>query len=182
MRSRMELTQHLLEYAYRSFRNNVLGLDVDTALFTPAGGYRSALGTIKHAAAWSHVYHSFAFDLKPRGWNELDWPRGLRESVDTSQDYVDDIIGWFGESHTRWMRSLSALADEQLDSPHPLHWDQTAPLHDIVVMIASHHVYHAGEVNQLLAIYRGEAWEEGEEVEENHISTVGHRVRPAWRQ
>ena len=23
-------------------------------------------------------------------------------------------------------------------------------------------------------------WEYGEEVEENHIATVGHRVRPAW--
>jgi hypothetical protein len=26
----------------------------------------------------------------------------------------------------------------------------------------------------------GEAWEYGEEVEENHISTLGHRVRPPW--
>ena len=42
------------------------------------------------------------------------------------------------------------------------------------------HVYHAGELNQVLSICRGEAWEKGEEVEENHISTVGHRVRPPW--
>jgi hypothetical protein len=26
----------------------------------------------------------------------------------------------------------------------------------------------------------GEAWEYGEEVEENHISTLGHRVRRPW--
>ena len=45
-------------------------------------------------------------------------------------------------------------------------------------MVAGYHVYHAGEINQLLAIRRGEAWEEGEEVEEKHIATVGHRVRP----
>jgi hypothetical protein len=32
----------------------------------------------------------------------------------------------------------------------------------------------------LLSIYRGEAWEETEEVEENNISTIGHRVRPLW--
>jgi hypothetical protein len=35
-------------------------------------------------------------------------------------------------------------------------------------MVASHHLYHAGESNQLLALCRGEAWEKGEEVEENH--------------
>jgi hypothetical protein len=182
MRSRVELTEHLLEHACQSLRDNVSSLLVDAALFTPAGGYRSVLGTLKHAAAWSHVYHSFAFDSEPRGWSELDWPRGLRETVHTSQDYVDEIIGWFDDSHALWMRSLSALEDEQLDLLRPLHWGQMARLFDIVVLIAGHHVYHAGEINQLLAIYRGEAWEEGEEVEENHISTIGHRVRPAWQQ
>ena len=32
----------------------------------------------------------------------------------------------------------------------------------------------------LLSIARGEAWEYTEEVEENHISTYGHGVRPDW--
>jgi hypothetical protein len=27
---------------------------------------------------------------------------------------------------------------------------------------------------------RGHAWEYSEEVEENHISTAGHRLRPNW--
>jgi hypothetical protein len=57
---------------------------------------------------------------------------------------------------------------------------ELGPLFDIAATIARHHVYHAGEINQLLSIARGEAWEEFEEVEENHISTVGHRVRPPW--
>jgi hypothetical protein len=54
------------------------------------------------------------------------------------------------------------------------------PLLDIVVLIAGHHLYHAGELNQVLSIRWGEAWEEGEEVEENNVSTAGHRVRPPW--
>ena len=32
----------------------------------------------------------------------------------------------------------------------------------------------------LLSIARGEAWEYTEEVEENHISTAEHGVRPGW--
>jgi hypothetical protein len=47
-------------------------------------------------------------------------------------------------------------------------------------MVANHWTYHAGELNEVLAIRRGEAWEYGEEVEENHISTAGHRMRPNW--
>jgi hypothetical protein len=47
-------------------------------------------------------------------------------------------------------------------------------------MAAGHITYHAGEINEILAIRRGEANEIGEEVEENHIDTEGHRVRPVW--
>jgi len=41
-------------------------------------------------------------------------------------------------------------------------------------------MYHTGELNMLLSIARGEGWEYTEEVEENHISTYGHGVRPSW--
>jgi hypothetical protein len=47
-------------------------------------------------------------------------------------------------------------------------------------MVADHWCYHAGEINMILALRREEAWELGEEVEENHIATTGHGVRPAW--
>ena len=76
---------------------------------------------------------------------------------------------------------LSGVADEEPEEPHPAHWGETASLFDIVVIIAGHQAYHAGELNQVLAICRGEAWEEGEEVEENNVSTLGHRVVPPWR-
>ncbi len=180
MRSRVELAEHLLCCAYNTFSDNVVGVTADEALWTPPGGYRSVLGIIKHTAAWSHVYRSFAFDPEPRGWTQVDWPRGLRDTIERTPEYLGEVIGWFHRSHELWMRSLGGVTEEEIDLPHPLHWGQQAPLYDIVVMIANHHAYHAGEINQILAIQRGEAWEEGEEVEENHISTVGHRVRPAW--
>ena len=46
-----------------------------------------------------------------------------------------------------------AVADEDLDAPHPLHWRATAPLFDIVVLVANHWTYHAGEINAILSIY-----------------------------
>ena len=182
MRSRVELARHLLEHAYRTATDNLAGLSLDEALFVAPGGYRSVLGTLKHTAAWSHVYYSFAFDPAPRGWTEVGWPRGLRDRVEPSPSYLRDVIAWFAQSQELWLRSLGAVKEEQLDQLRPLHGGPTARLYDIVVMVASHYLYHAGEINQLLAIQRGEAWEEGEEVEENHIATERHRVTPPWRR
>ena len=180
MSSKLELTIQLLDHAYQMFKDNLRGLSLEEALFVPSGGYRSVLGTLKHAAGWSHVYCSYAFDAQPKHWAQTDWPHGLRDTIIKSEQYLSDLIFWFDEAHRKWAANLSRLDDNQLDELRPLHWGQKAPLHEIVLLIATHHIYHAGELNQLLSIYRGEAWEESEEVEENNISTVGHRVRPPW--
>src|SRR5437870_816754 len=63
--------------------DNVRGLRIDEALFVPSGGYRSTLGTLKHIAGWSHVYRSYAFERQPKHWAQIDWPRGLRETVES---------------------------------------------------------------------------------------------------
>jgi uncharacterized damage-inducible protein DinB len=160
--------------------DNVAGLTLEQALFVPPGGFRSSLGTLKHIAGWSHVYRSFAFDQQPKHWLQAEWPRGLRDTVVTSQAYLEEIIVWLGDAHRLWLDSLGALKEADIDRPGPLHWGGSAPLSAIVALVANHYVYHAGEINQLLSICRGEAWEETEEVEENHISTVGHRVKPSW--
>ncbi|HEU5224968.1 MAG TPA: hypothetical protein VFV29_04115, partial [Actinomycetota bacterium] len=51
---------------------------------------------------------------------------------------------------------------------------------EIIAYTAAHWAYHAGEINVILANRRREAWEYGEHVEENHISTIGHSVRRPW--
>ena len=89
-----------------------------------------------------------------------------------------DVIEWFKESHRKWIDDLGGVTGKQLEVQRPLHWGEEAPLFDIVTRVARHHVYHAGELNQVLSLVRGEAWEEGEEVEENNVSTIGHRVKP----
>lgn len=180
MASKIEMTRHLLDYAYETMKGHFSNLTLDEALFVPQGGYRSLLGTLKHAAGWSHVYRSYAFDTHPRHWAQLDWPHGLRDTVIKSERYLQDVVTWFDDAHRRWVADLARVSEDQLDELRPLHWGQHAPLHEIVVLLASHHLYHAGELNQILSIYRGEAWEETEEVEENNISTVGHRVKPPW--
>lgn len=177
MGTERDLAGAMLEGAYRTFVENVRGISLDEAL-DAGGGYRSILGLTKHVAGWSAVYHSYAFEPEPRHWDRTDWPRGLRDRIEPTQAYLVEVLAWFEGSYERWLRSVEDAED--LDEPRPVHWGDTMPLTGILVMVASHWAYHAGEINAILAARRGEAWEYGEEVEENHISTAGHGVRPTW--
>ncbi len=159
------------------FADNVRGISIDEAL-DAGGGFRSIIGLTKHVAGWSAVYHSCAFDEEPSDWERIDWPRGLRDGIEPTEEYVQEVLAWFERSYEGWLASVEEPAD--LDQPRSLHWLSTEPLRDIVAMVAGHWQYHAGEINAILAIRRAEAWEYGEEVEENHISTAGHGVRPVW--
>jgi hypothetical protein len=179
MRTRAELALATLEGAHQTVVANVSALTINEAL-DGAAGYRSVLGILKHVAGWSHVYYSFAFEGVPTHWRASTWPRGLRDTVKPTQPYVREILAWFEASFGRWKSALTGLDDAEFDRPHACHWGSEAPLFDIVLMVANHWCYHAGEINEILSIRRGEAWEYAEEVEENHISTAGHRVRPSW--
>lgn len=58
MGSVFELARNQLQHAFDTMSANVRNLSVEEAFFVPPGGYRSIVGTLKHAAAWSHVYRS----------------------------------------------------------------------------------------------------------------------------
>ena len=175
------LLLNFMQSGYEQMMAHFENISLEEALFVPIGGYRSVLGTLKHAAGWSHVYYSYAFEEEPRHWAETCWPYGLRDRILKSTEYLEAVINWFTEAHFKWMGSLKEIVDEEIETLHKLHWGEEVPLYRIVTIITQHHVYHAGELNQVLSICRGEAWEEGEEVEENNISTIGHRVKPPWK-
>lgn len=163
----------------RSFLANVRTLTLEEALFA-AGGYRSILGVLKHMGGWVHVYRSYAFDEQSAHWDAISSPRGLRDQVEASSEYVHEVIEWADRGLMAWDQALAQVGDGDLARSHPLHWGETAPLGDIVAMVTREVMYHTGEINMLLSIARGEAWEYTEEVEENHISTYGHGVGPEW--
>jgi DinB family protein len=175
----VEFALQLLNRAQSSFADNVKSLTLDEALCS-AGGYRSILGVLKHMGGWVHVYWSYAFDDDAKHWARTTWPRGLRDTIDPTADYLAEVVSWIEAGLQRWQERVGGLDDADLDQPHRLHWGETAPLGRIVIGVAHHVVYHTGELNMLLSIVRGEAWEYSEEVEENHISTYGHGVRALW--
>jgi Protein of unknown function (DUF664) len=172
------MAQAGLESARRMFLDNVAGISLEEALDS-TGGLRSILGLIKHTAGWTAVYHSFAFDDVPRSWVETDWPRGFRARIDPSDGYLEEVLAWFEHASEEWLKSVERGRFD-LDEERPMHWGDKWPFRDVIAYVAAHWAYHAGEINLILAIRRGEAWEYGEHVEENHISTIGHSVRRPW--
>lgn len=171
-----DVVRSMLEEAHAVFVDNVGDLTIEEAL-DAGGGFRSILGLMKHVAGWSAVYHSYAFDDAPRSWQEIDWPRGLRDTIEPSDAYLAEVRGWFETTYQSW---LSSVADADLGVIRPLHWGERAALRDTVAIMVAHWAYHAGEINEILAIRRREGWEWGEEVEENHIPNDGHGVQPPW--
>lgn len=172
-----EAARGVLTGAYQVFKSNVATLTLDEALFS-AGGYRSIIGVLKHLGGWLHVYRSYAFDSDPKHFEHTSWPRGLRDTVDLSKEYLDEVVAWIDGGVRAWDECLSTVDD--FSAERLCHWGANAPLSNIVLMVANHLGYHTGELNMLLSIARGEAWEYGEEVEENHIDTFGHGVRGPW--
>jgi Protein of unknown function (DUF664) len=179
MANRVDDVRGTVAHTRQLLSNNVRSLTIDEALFT-GDGYRSILGVLKHMGGWVHVYWSYAFEPAPKHWHDTSWPRDLRDSIDKSAEYLSEVIAWVDKGLHAWDEALAAVEDDDLDRPRPLHWGETAPLREVVTMVDHEVMYHTGELNMLLSIARGEAWEYTEEVEENHVSTYGHGVRPAW--
>lgn len=166
----------VLDEARDEFARNTASLTLDEALFA-AGGYRSVLGVLKHNAGWLHVYRSYALDSEPRHWAQTEWPRGLIDEIDPTAGYLAEILAWTNSGFDAWSAGLDGVGG---DHEVPVHWGATMMLSAVARLIARHVVYHTGELNMLLSISRGEAWEYTEEVEENHISSYGHGLPAPW--
>jgi uncharacterized damage-inducible protein DinB len=179
MADQVAFARGMLQWARQQWLRNVQTLTLGEALFA-ADGHRSILGVLKHLGGWTHVYRSYAFDVDPKHFAETSWPRGLTQTIDPSSEYVTEVIAWLDAGLTAWDDELAQVGDDDLARPRPVHWGGSLPLREIVGIVVHHVAYHTGELNMLLSIARQEAWEYGEEVEENHISTDGHGVRPHW--
>jgi hypothetical protein len=175
----VEVSVRFVRMARQVLADQVRGVSLDEALFAGPGA-RSSLGVLKHIGGWLWVYWSYAFEAEPRHWERTHWPRGLRETVELSEEYFEEVAAWADAGLEAWEKSLAGIPGGEMGQLRRLHWGAQAPLEEIVVLAMQHVFYHAGEMNLLLSAKRGEAWEWGEEVEENHIDTFAFGVRPPW--
>lgn len=118
----------------------------------PTGGERSIADIVDHVGWAKWMYHDHAFGP---GTISPDEP-----FITGRKRPPAEVIDWLQEGHRRWIASISALTDDQLDGERPLAWGETMPLRTIIQIVIAHDTYHAGEINHLRALLQGnDHWE-----------------------
>jgi uncharacterized damage-inducible protein DinB len=72
-----------------------------------------------------------------------------------------ELLAWIQEGHERWVASVQALAnDSELEVERKTNWGEMVTTRSLIRILIAHDIYHAGEINHLLALLRGtDRWE-----------------------
>ncbi len=144
----------LLDLAFDGDREHSLIANlrnVDEATWTalPEGGGRTIAEIAQHAGLAPWVYGHFAFGEGTRPWNE--WEAEAEAALRSMAETVD----WMREGHRRFVESVAALDDGDLDEPRPVHWGELRLLRDTIAIMLAHAPYHAGEINHARSLIQG---------------------------
>jgi hypothetical protein len=120
----------------------------------PQGAERTIASIVLHVGGCLVMYDEFAFGPGRRRWDDPDLIPWSREDAP-----MDEAIGWMTGAHRRFVDHVAALRDEDLDALRLANWGERVPTRWLIVSIASHASYHAGEINHLRSLLSGDdAW------------------------
>ena len=123
------LARAMFDEAHRTFAENVRGISIEEAL-DAGGGFRSILGLMKHTVGWSVVYHSYAFADEPRSWEEIGWPRALREEIEPTEAYLQEMLEWSSRRTSvgwrRFRRRSISTASDRFPGAGPCHSERSS--------------------------------------------------------
>ena len=147
----IETYLYLLNRAFDSgehgFVRNLGGVDERYwDALAPGQPFGRSIGYIAwHTAAGKHLYWDHAFGSKTLTGDITG--EGVRNPRRTVSDVLDYARTW----HAKWMESVSALTDADLESPTTAHWGQVLSMRRVIAAMIEHDLYHAGEINHLRA-------------------------------
>jgi hypothetical protein len=120
----------------------------------PPGGERTIASIVLHVGVCLVMYDEYAFGLGQMKWEDPDlvpWPR--------EEAPMADAIAWMTAAHRRFVDHVAELGDDDLGTPRPANWGELVPTRDLIAAIATHASYHAGEINHIRSLLRGDdAW------------------------
>ena len=122
--------------------------------WTPPGGRRSVRDIVQHVGSCKMMYENHAFGDATLGWEDPEvMGRDALEGADSA-------VAWLRRGHERLRSSVAGLDDEQLGRPRLTNWGEAKETRWIVAVTIQHDLYHAGEINHLRSLYRGDdRWE-----------------------
>jgi uncharacterized damage-inducible protein DinB len=120
----------------------------------PPGGRRSLRDIVQHVGGCKLMYENHAFSDASLSWDDplVAGGEALEEAA--------TAVAWLRQCHERLRRSVARLDDAELERPRRTNWGASKETSWIVAMMIQHDLYHAGEINHLRSMYRGDdRWE-----------------------
>ncbi|HEX5166897.1 MAG TPA: DinB family protein [Thermomicrobiales bacterium] len=139
---------------WHSLLGNLRDITDDEWCWTPPRGSRSLRDMVEHIGSCKIMYEDYAFGDASLGWEDPVVTGGVAlESVATA-------LAWLREAHERLRYRVSRLDDVDLDQRRLTNWGEQRETRWIIAVMIQHDLYHAGEINHLRALYRGDdRWE-----------------------
>lgn len=162
-RAGIEAYRHLFEEAFRgrgiektnesqALLTNLSGLAESEWRALPPGAARSVESIVVHVASVKLMYDDYAF-----GAGRLAWDDAEVEPWADGEAPVADALRWLETMHERVAASLARLADDdELDRERPTNWGGLRPTRWLLATLITHDAYHAGEINHIRSIIRGD--------------------------
>jgi uncharacterized damage-inducible protein DinB len=139
---------------WHSLLGNLRDVAPEEWTWTPPGGQRSVRDIVQHVGGCKLMYENHAF-----GDASLSWDDPLVAGGE-AQDEAASAVAWLREGHERLRLSVARLDDVELGRPRRTNWGASKDTRWIVVIMIQHDLYHAGEINHLRSLYRGDdRWE-----------------------
>lgn len=139
---------------WHSLLGNLRDIGPDEWTWTPPGGRRSVRDIVQHVGSCKFMYENHAFGDASFGWEDP-----LVEGGDAVTEAAS-AVAWLRTGHDRLRRSVASLDDVQLGRKRLTNWGELKETRWIVAVMIQHDLYHAGEINHIRSLYRGDdRWE-----------------------
>jgi uncharacterized damage-inducible protein DinB len=133
---------------WHSLLENVSSVKPDEWLWVPPGARRSIRYIVRHVGVSKYIYQNYAFGDASFTWEEL------HVVGDKHVETVTEAIAWLREAHEKLRASIATLDDAELLHPRLSPFDGPQETRWIIAKMMQHDLYHAGEINHILALCR----------------------------
>jgi uncharacterized damage-inducible protein DinB len=123
-------------------------------IWVPPRGARTVRELVEHIGSCKLMYDNHAFGDASFTWDDpLVRGEGFTGDVRTALD-------WLRDAHAHLRASIAALDDAEPTGPRRTNWGEIKETRWIIAIMIQHDLYHAGEINHLRSLYRGDdRWE-----------------------
>jgi len=103
---------------------------------------------MRHVGVSKLIYQNHAFGDASFTWE------GLHDATDSRVETITEAIAWLRQGHEKLRASIAELDDEELLRPRLSPFDGPQETRWIIARMMQHDLYHAGEINHILALCR----------------------------